>query len=137
MDLEERPMTLSRSALPPLIALLMGVMLIVFAPAGYAQNAESQPGVITKERTALYLKGVHTPLKELEADLNHLALASEICRAEHSAKPCGLPEKALASDKLEERYSYYVKGPVEIHFGGHQVRVEKRNWQRPRTPDSK
>ena len=63
--------------------------------------------------------------------------ASEGCRAEHGAKSCGLPEKALASEKLEERYGYYVRGPVEARLNGHAVRVERRNWEWPGTPDSK
>jgi hypothetical protein len=106
-------------------------VLVSTGRAGQAESTDSQPDNISKERKALYLKAVHTPLAELEADLNHLAVASESCRAEHGAKACGLPDKALASDKLEERYDYYAKHPVESRLSGHAVRVEKRNWERP------
>jgi hypothetical protein len=137
MDAKESRATQFRLVLPRLVTLTVGTLLVFLLPrAAQAESAESQPEAIGKERTALYLKGIHAPHKELEADLNQLALASESCRAEHGAKLCGLPEKALASDKLEERYSYYVKGPVEAHFG-HGVRVERRHWERPGTPDSK
>ena len=101
------------------------------------QSTDSQPDTISGERKALYLKAIHTPLAELETDLNHLAVASESCRAEHGAKACSLPDKALGSDKLEERYDYYVKHPVESRLSGHGVRVEKRNWERPGTTASK
>jgi hypothetical protein len=101
------------------------------------QSTDSQPDALSKERKALYLKAIHTPLADLEADLNQLAVASESCRAEHGAKTCGLPDKALASDKLEERYDYYVKHPVESRLSGHGVRVEKRNWERPGSTASK
>jgi hypothetical protein len=126
-----------RSVFPWLLAFAAAALFVASARPGRAQSTDSQPSAVGKQRTALYLKAIHAPLKELESDLNHLAVVSESCRAEYGAKSCSLPDKPLGSDKLEERYGYYVKDSVEAHFSGHGVRVERRNWDRPGVPDSK
>jgi hypothetical protein len=122
---------------PWLPAFAAAALFLTFSGSGHAQSTDSQPSAVGKQRTALYLKALHAPLKELESDLNHLAVVSESCRAEYGAKSCGLPDKPLGSDKLEARYEYYVKDSVEARFNGHGVRVERRNWERPAAPDSK
>ncbi len=106
----------------------VSTMLLALAPAGLAQTDESKPEELGKQRSTLYVQATRAPLADLEEAVNQLAVLSETCRAEHGAKACGLPDKALASDKLEERYAYYVKGPVEAHSKGRGVKIDRRNW---------
>ena len=112
-------------------------LLLALAPAGRAQSPDSQPAALEKQRTALFLKASHAPLAELESEINHLAQLSEICRIEHSAAACGLPDTSIGSDKLEDRYSYYVRRPVEAHLKGPGVKIERRNWDVPSAPNSR
>jgi len=86
---------------------------------------------LAKQRTALCLKAGGTPLADLESDINHLAVLSETCRAEYGAKACGLAEKALDSEKLEERYAYYIRRPVDARFSGHQMKIDRHKWETP------
>ena len=137
MDPKRSPIHVFPPVCPWLLAFAAAALFLTVARSVHAQSTDSQPNAIGKQRTALYLKGIHIPLKELEGDLNHLAVTSESCRAEYGAKSCGLPDKPLGSDKLEERYGYYVKDAVEARFNGHGVRGERRNWERPAAPDSK
>ena len=116
---------------PPLVTLTRAAvcaLLLTLAPAGLAQTDESKPEELGKQRTALYLRATHASLADLEGDLNHIAVLSETCRAQYGSKACDLPDKALESDKLEERYAYYVKRPVEAHAKGHGVKIDRRNW---------
>ena len=103
-------------------------LLLALAPSSRAQSADSQPAALSKQRAALYLAATHTPLADLENDLNHLAIRSESCRIEYGAQACGLPDKPLESRKLEERYAYYVGHPVEAHSKVQGVKVDRRNW---------
>ncbi len=104
------------------------VLLLTLVPAGLAQTGASKPEELGKQRTALYLRATRAPLAGLESDINHVAVMSETCRTEYGSKACGLPDKALASDNLEDRYAYYVKGPVEAHAKSHAAKVDRRNW---------
>jgi hypothetical protein len=117
--------TVSRS----LFALVAAAgLLLALAPASLAQNDDAQPEKLSKLRTDLYLRATRAPLADLESDVNRIAVLSETCRADNGSKACGLPDKALESEKLEERYAYYVKGPVEAHPKGHGPRIDRRNW---------
>jgi hypothetical protein len=109
--------------LPTVLALLL-----TLAPAARAQSDDSRPEDLGKQRTALYLRATHAPLADLASDVNRIAVLSETCRIKSGSTACGLPDKALESDKLEERYAYYVKQPVEAHSKGHAVKIERRNW---------
>jgi hypothetical protein len=103
---------------------------LILSPAnGRAQNTDFDPAALGKQRTALYLKATSSPLGDLEGEVNHLAVLSETCRAQYGAKACGLGEKTLGSDKLEERYAYYVSRPTEAHLSGQGVKVDSRNWK--------
>ncbi len=110
--------------IPAVVALLLPLV-----PAVRAQSVDFEPAALGKQRTALYLKAIQVSLADLESDVNHLAVLSETCRAEYGAKACGLADKALGSDKIEERYDYYIRRPVEAHFSGQGVKIERRNWQ--------
>jgi len=103
-------------------------LLLTLAPAGWAQTDGSRPEALGKQRTALYLRATHAPLTDLGNDVNQIAVLSETCRVKYGATACGLPDKALESDKLEERYAYYVKQPVEAHAKGHAVKIDRRIW---------
>ncbi len=103
-------------------------LLLPWGAAGMPQTDDSKPDELAKQRSALYVQATRTPLAELEAAVNHLAVLSETCRAQYGSKACSLPDKALASDKLDERYAYYVKGPVEAHEKAHGVKVDRKNW---------
>jgi len=120
------------SSVPPfsrsVFALIAAALFLALAPACLAQSDDSQPEQLSKLRTDLYLRGTRAPLADLESDINHIGVLSETCRAENGSKACGLPDKALESEKLEERYAYYVKGPVEIHAKPHGPRIDRRNW---------
>jgi len=109
-------------------------LLLALAPSSRAQSADSQPAALSKQRAALYLAATHTPLADLENDVNHLAIRSESCRIEYGAQACGLPDKPLESRKLEERYAYYVRQPVEAHAKGHGVKISRRNWEGASAP---
>ena len=111
-----------------------GALLLALAPSSRAQSADSQPVALSKQRAALYLAATHTPLADLENDVNHLAIRSESCRIEYGAQACGLPDKPLESRKLEERYAYYVRQPVEAHAKGHGVKISRRNWEGASAP---
>jgi len=93
-----------------------------------AQSVDFDPAALGKQRATLCLKLGHTSLPELEGDLNHLAVLSETCRAQYGTKACGLPDKALSSEKLEERYAYYVRRPLEETLDGRGVKIDRRNW---------
>jgi len=103
-------------------------LLLTLAPAGWSQSDTPQPAALSKQRTDLYLRAMHTPLANLESDVNHVAVRSETCRIKYGSAACGLPDKALESDKLEDRYSYYVKQPVETHAKVHPAKIDRRNW---------
>jgi len=110
------------------LAVAVAWVLLALPPAGWAQTSESKPEELTKQRTALYLRATRVQLADMENDVNHIGVASETCRAQYGSKACGLSDKALESDKLEDRYAYYVKGPVEARAKNHNVKVDRRNW---------
>jgi hypothetical protein len=114
-----------------------GALLLALAPLSRAQSADSQPAALSKQRAALYLAATRTPLADLENDLNHLAMRSESCRIEYGAQACGLPDKPLESSKLEDRYAYYVRQPVEAHSKGKGVKIDRRNWAGASAPASR
>ena len=114
-----------------------GALVLALAASSRAQSADSQPAALSKQRAALYLAATHTPLADLENDLNHLALRSESCRIEYGAQACGLPDKPLESRKLEERYAYYVRQPVEAHSKVQGVKISRRNWEGASAPPSR
>ena len=114
-----------------------GALVLALAGSSRAQSADSQPAALSKQRAALYLEATRTPLADLENDVNHLALRSESCRIEYGAQACGLPDKPLESRKLEERYAYYVKQPVEAHSKTQRAKIDRRNWAGASAPPSR
>jgi hypothetical protein len=106
-----------------------GVLALTVAASSRAESADVQPAALSKQRAALYLEATRAPLTNLESDVNHLAILSETCRVKYGSQACGLPEKPLESDKLEERYAYYVRQPVEAHTKVQGVKIDRRNWQ--------
>jgi len=114
----------------PSPVLLMAV--VVALPMAHvrvrAQSIDFDPAALGKQRAALCLKAAHASLPELEGDVNHLAVLSETCRAQYGTKACGLLDKPLSSEKLEERYAYYVRRPLEEHLNGRRMKIDKRNW---------
>ena len=106
-------------------------LLMVLAPIARAQSVDFDPAAITKQRTTITLKATRVPITDLENDLNHLAVLSETCRAESGAKACGLSDKPLESNKLDDRYAYYVRMPVEAHARGRQAKIDRHNWEAP------
>ena len=109
-------------------------LLLALAPIARAQSVDFDPAAISKQRAAILLKATHAPIADLETDVNHLAVLSETCRAESGAKACGLSDKPLESSKLEDRYAYYVRSPVEAHASGRQAKVDRHNWEVPTSP---
>jgi hypothetical protein len=103
-------------------------LLLTLAPATWAQSDDLKPEELSKQRSDLYLRATHAPLADLASDVNQIAIESENCRIKYGSKACGLADKALESDKLEDRYAYYVKQPVEAHAKGHAVKIDRRNW---------
>jgi hypothetical protein len=103
-------------------------LFLMLGSAARAQTDGSKPEELGKQRTALYLRATRAPLTDLESDVNHIDVMSETCRAAYGSKACGLPDKALDSDKLEDRYAYYVKGPVEARAKPHGAKIDRRNW---------
>ena len=101
------------------------------APIARAQSADFDPPALSKQRTAICLNATRAPIKDLENDVNHLAVLSETCRAEYGAKACGLSDKPLESNTLEDRYAYYVRRPVEAHSSGRQAKIDRHNWEAP------
>ncbi len=120
-----------------LLSIAAVVVLLLAVPPARAQSIDFEPAALGKQRTALYLKATQASLADLESDVNHMAVLSETCRAEYGAKACGLADKPLGSDKSEERYDYYVRRPVEAHFSGQGVKIERRNWQGSDAPGGK
>jgi hypothetical protein len=106
-----------------------GALVLTFAPSSRAESPDAQPAALSKRRATLYVQATHTPLANLESEVNHLAMLSESCRIEHGAQACGLSDKPLESSKLEDRYSYYVKQPVEAHTKTQGVKIQRRNWE--------
>ncbi|HXW14607.1 MAG TPA: hypothetical protein VEN79_08875 [Terriglobia bacterium] len=125
------PCPISRSFFPLAAAV---VLLLTFAPRARAQSVDFDPAALAKQRSAILLKATHAPITELENDVNHLAVLSETCRTQSGAKACGLSDKALGSDKLEDRYAYYVRQPVEAHASGRQAKIDRHNWEAPPAP---
>ena len=118
----------SRELLPLAAA---AALLLALAPIRRAQSVDFDPAAISKQRAALLLKATHAPIADLENDVNHLAVLSETCRAESGAKACGLSDKPLESNKLEDRYEYYVRRPVEARASGRLAKIDRRNWEVP------
>ena len=106
-------------------------LLIVFVLTARAQSVDFSPAALGKQRTAITLKATHTPLADVESDVNHLAVLSETCRAESGAKACGLSDKPLESTSLEDRYAYYVRKPMEAKASGRPAKVDRHNWETP------
>ena len=106
-------------------------LLLALAPMARAQSVDFDPAALGKQRSAILLKATHAPIADLENDVNHLAVLSETCRAESGAKACGLSDKPLESGKLEDRYAYYVRRPVEAHASGRQAKIDRHNWEAP------
>jgi hypothetical protein len=105
-----------------------GALVLLIAHPSQALNADAEPAALAKQRGDLYVKATQAPLAKLESDLNHLAVLSEACRVAHGAQACGLPDKPLESGKLEDRFGYYVKGPVEAHSKTKGLKVNRGNW---------
>jgi len=122
------PFPVSRTLFP-----LAGATALLFtlAPIGRAQSVDFDPAALVKQRAAILLKATHAPTADLENDVNHLAVLSETCRAESGAKACGLSDKPLESSKLEDRYAYYVRSPVEAHASGRHAKIDRHNWEAP------
>jgi hypothetical protein len=108
-------------------------LALTVAASSRAESADVQPEALSKQRAALYLQATRAPLANLESDVNKLAVLSETCRIKYGSQACGLPEKPLESDKLEERYAYYVKQPVEAHSKVQGVKIDRRNWGKSST----
>jgi len=115
-------------------SMALGAILLAWAPAVRAENADSQPEHLSKIRSDLYLKATRVPIADFADDINQLAVLSETCRAAHGSKACGLADKALDSSKLEDRYAYYVKQPVEAHTKAKSAKIDRRNWVGSETP---
>lgn len=128
MHLGQRLRNVSPSARWRVLSITAAALLL-FPAADLAQTIDFDPAALSKQRTGLYLKATGTPLVDLESEVNHLAVLSETCRAQYGAKACGLAEKPLGSDKLEERYAYYVSRPTEAHLSGQGVKIDRRNWK--------
>src|SRR5579872_3692795 len=106
-------------------------LLLVLTPGARAQSVDFSPAALSKQRAALILKASHSPIADLENDVDHLAVLSETCRAESGAKACGLSEKPLESSTLEDRYAYYVRKPMEEHASGRLAKIDRHNWETP------
>lgn len=119
------------SLIEVLVAIALVALLLALGSVSRAQqpSVEFEPAALEKVRTELFLKSSQTALADLENDLNHLAVLSETCRVEFGAKVCGLENKPLVSDKIEERFAYYVRQPVQTHFNGHHVKVDRHSWE--------
>lgn len=107
----------------------LGALVLTLAPSSRAENPDAEPAALGKQRARLYLQATRAPLASLESEVNHLAMLSETCRIEHGAQACGLSDKPLESSKLEDRYAYYVKQPVEAHPKAQGVKIQRRNWE--------
>ena len=112
-------------------------LLLTLAPSARAQSVDFDPQALSKQRTAICLNAIHAPITDLENDVNHLAVLSETCRAEYGAKACGLSDKALESNTLEDRYAYYVRRPVEARSSGRQAKIDRHNWETPTATPSR
>jgi hypothetical protein len=108
-------------------------LLLALVPKASAQSVDFSPAALSKQRSAVLLMATHTPIADLEGDVDHLAVLSETCRAESGAKACELSDKPLQSDSLDDRYAYYVRKPVEVHASAHQAKVDRHNWEAPAT----
>jgi hypothetical protein len=120
--------TASRTLFALLAATALALALASIAPG---QSVDFDPAAISLQRNAILLKASRAPIAELENDVNRLAVLSETCRAESGAEACGLRDKPLESSKLEDRYAYYVRRPVEAHASGRQARIDRHNWEAP------
>ena len=115
-------------------AVATSAFLLALVPMGRAPGVDCSPATLSTQRAAIILKATHAPIADVENDLNHLALLSERCRVESGAKACGLSDKPLESNSLDERYAYYVRQPMDAHASGHQAKVDKHNWAAPPAP---
>ena len=118
----------SRNLFPLAVAI---ALLLAFVPSARGQSVDFSPAALGKQRAAILLKATHAPIADLESEVNHLAVLSETCRAESGAKVCGLSDKPLESNTLEDRYAYYVRKPVEVRASGRQARIDRHNWEAP------
>ena len=110
------------------------ILLVMVAPAAWAQNDDAKPDQLAQRRTSLYVEATHVALADLQNDINRIAVLSETCRIKYGTAACGLADKPLDSDKIEDRFGYYVKQPVETHAKGHGVKIDRNNWAAPAAP---
>lgn len=128
-QLKQNIYSLASRTLFPLAAAT--ALLLALAPIARAQSVDFDPAALGKQRAAILLRATRAPIADLENDVNHLAVLSETCRAESGAKACGLSDKPLESNKLEDRYAYYVRSPVEAHASARQAKIDRHNWEAP------
>jgi hypothetical protein len=112
----------------------MVALVLALVPAGWAQTDAPKPEELSKQRKDLYLRATRAPLADLAKDVDRIAVLSENCRVKYGSAACGLSDKALDADKLEDRYDYYVKQPVEAHAKTHSPKVDRHNWGAPDAP---
>src|SRR6266567_4385078 len=55
----------------PLMTATAAVLLLLGVSAGRAQITNFEPGMLAKQRSALYTKATRAPLADLESDVNH------------------------------------------------------------------
>ena len=110
------------------LMLAAGALLLALARSSRAQSADYQPAALSKQRATLFLAATHTPLANLENDVDHLAIRSESCRIQYGSQACGLPDKPLESRKLEDRYAYYVGHPDVAPSKMKGVKISRQNW---------
>ncbi len=109
--------------------------LLVLVPDARGENGDAEPEQLVKLRSDLYLRATRVPVADFADDVNQLGVSSETCRARHGSKACGLPDKALESSRLEDRFNYYVKGPVEAQAKVRSAKIDRRNWVGSETPN--
>lgn len=104
------------------------MLLLALAPTAGGQSVDYSPAAVAKERTALILKATRTPVAQLENEVGHLAVLSEMCRATSGPTACGVSEKPLTSNTIDDRFAYYVRTPVEQHSSARKAKLDLHNW---------
>jgi hypothetical protein len=84
--------------------------------------------VLAQKRLGVLETVQHSSVAQARQEIQDLAVASEICRIEHTAKNCGISDEVLGSSDLSDVYAYYVTKPMDRGLQSTEPKAKRENW---------
>lgn len=91
-------------------------------------TSEAPATVLTTKRLGVLDTVRRSSVAQAWREIQDLAVTSEKCRIEHTAKDCGLPDEVLSSSDLSDVYTYYVTEPIERSLQSTKPSARRENW---------